>query len=55
MAFDRDRLDGLSIGDTGPGSPLRITVNTGGVGNWVLSNETVDAKGNGHRAARVVQ
>ena len=45
VKFDRERLDGISIGDTGPGSPLRITVNTAGVGSWVLSNETVDASG----------
>jgi hypothetical protein len=45
VTFDRERLDGLSIGDTGPGSPLRITVNTGGPGSWVLSNRTVDASG----------
>jgi hypothetical protein len=45
VTFERHRLDGISIGDTGPGSPLRITVNTGGVGNWVLANETVDAHG----------
>jgi hypothetical protein len=45
VTFDRERLDGISIGDTGPGSPLRMTVNTGGVGNWVLSNQTVDANG----------
>jgi hypothetical protein len=45
VTFERERLDGISIGDTGPGSPLRITVNTGGVGNWVLANETVDAHG----------
>jgi hypothetical protein len=45
ITFDRERLDGISIGDTGPGSPLRISVNTGGVGNWVLSNQTVDASG----------
>ena len=45
VEFNRDRLDGISIGDTGPGSPLRMTVNTGGPGNWVLSNETVDASG----------
>ena len=45
VTFDRERLDGISIGDTGPGSPLRITVNTGGAGNWVLSNQTVDASG----------
>ena len=29
VAFNRERLDGISIGDTGPGSPLRMTVNTG--------------------------
>jgi hypothetical protein len=45
VTFSREKLDGISIGDTGPGSPLRITVNTGGVGNWVLSNRTVDADG----------
>ena len=45
VTFDRERLDGISIGDTGPGSPLRITVNTGVAGSWVLSNETVDADG----------
>jgi len=45
VAFNRERLDGISIGDTGPGSPLRMTVNTGGVGNWVLTNETIDASG----------
>ncbi len=45
VEFNRERLDGISIGDTGPGSPLRMTVNTGGPGSWVLSNETIDASG----------
>ena len=52
MTFDRRALDGISIGDTGPGSPLRITVNTGGPGDWVLSNQTVDASGRAADAAR---
>ncbi|MEP6761846.1 MAG: ABC transporter permease subunit [Sporichthyaceae bacterium] len=45
VTFNRERLDGISINDNGPSSPMRITVNTGGPGNWVLSNQTVDATG----------
>ena len=45
VSFSRERFDGISIGDNGPGSSLRLTVNTGGQGNWVLSNQTVDASG----------
>jgi hypothetical protein len=45
VTFSREKLDGISISDNGPGSPLRMTVTTGGPGNWVLSNQTVDASG----------
>jgi hypothetical protein len=46
VTFDRQRLDGIGISDNGPGTTTHVTVNTkGGVGNWVLSNQTVDASG----------
>jgi hypothetical protein len=43
VPFTMSRLDG--IGSNGPGTPDTITLNTGGKGDWVLTNETVDAKG----------
>ena len=43
IAFSRDRLDGIQ--GNGAGKPEHITVNTGGPGNWVLANETLNAKG----------
>jgi hypothetical protein len=45
VTFDRERLDGISISDNGPGSPMQMTVNTGAMGDWVLLNQTVDATG----------
>jgi hypothetical protein len=45
VTFDRERLDGISISDNGPGSRMQMTVNTGAVGDWVLSNKTVDDNG----------
>jgi hypothetical protein len=45
VTLSREKLDGISISDNGPGSPLRLTVRTGNPGNWVLSNQTVDASG----------
>jgi hypothetical protein len=45
VTFSREKLDGISISDNGPGSPMKLTVRTGGPGNWVLSNQTVDATG----------
>ncbi len=43
VAFTMSRLDG--IGTNGPGPPDTVTVNTGGHGDWVLTNQTVDATG----------
>ena len=43
LSFSRDRLDGIQ--GNGAGKPEHITVNTGGPGNWVLANETLNAKG----------
>jgi hypothetical protein len=43
VAFTMTRLDGLS--SNGPGTPVTLSLNTGGQGDWVLSNETVDATG----------
>ncbi|MFL6127686.1 MAG: hypothetical protein ACJ73E_01295 [Mycobacteriales bacterium] len=37
------RLDGIM--SQGPGTPLRISLTTGGRGDWILSNQTVDATG----------
>ncbi len=47
VTFSRDRLD--SIMADANGRPLRVSVTTGGAGDWVLSNQTVDA--GGHAAA----
>jgi hypothetical protein len=43
VVFTRTTLD--SIGSDGSGRAVQIRVNTGGVGDWVLSNKTVDATG----------
>ena len=43
VTFTRARFDGIM--SQGPGTPARITLNTGGRGDWILSNETVDATG----------
>ncbi len=45
VTLSREKLDGISISDNGPGSPLKLTVRTGNPGNWVISNQTVDASG----------
>jgi hypothetical protein len=46
VTFSREKLDGIGISDNGPGTTTQVTVNTkGGAGNWVLSNQTVDATG----------
>jgi hypothetical protein len=46
VTFDRQGLDGIGISDNGPGTRTHVTVTTkGGAGNWVLSNQTVDATG----------
>jgi hypothetical protein len=49
VSFSREKLDGIGISDNGPGSAMKLTVRTGNPGNWVLSNQTVDA--NGHATA----
>lgn len=38
-----DHLDGIEL--TGPGRPVRITATTGQRGDWIVSNQTVDASG----------
>ena len=38
-----DHLDGVEL--TGPGRPVRVTATTGQRGDWILSNQTVDASG----------
>ena len=43
ITFSRDRLDGIQ--GNGAGQPEKITVNTDGQGDWVLANETLNAKG----------
>lgn len=43
ITISRATFDGLNI--NGPGGQVRISVRTGGQGDWVLSNETVDATG----------
>jgi hypothetical protein len=43
VAFSMSRLDG--IGSSRPGAPDAITLNTGGQGDWVQTNETVNAAG----------
>jgi hypothetical protein len=43
VAITVARLDGIQ--SNGPGQLSRITVTTGGKGDWLLSNQTVDAKG----------
>jgi ABC-type transport system involved in multi-copper enzyme maturation permease subunit len=45
VTFTRSRLDSITITDNGAGAPMRLSVNTGGAGDWVLSNQTVDAAG----------
>jgi hypothetical protein len=42
-SFSRQRMDGISLSDSG--KAMRITLNTGSQGNWVLTNETIDAHG----------
>jgi hypothetical protein len=42
-AFTMARFDGYM--SNGPGIPGKLSLNTGGQGNWVLSNQTVDASG----------
>jgi hypothetical protein len=43
VTFTLARMDGIN--STGPGTPLTLSLNTGGQGDWLLSNETVDATG----------
>jgi ABC-2 family transporter protein len=43
VTFSGTTFDGLEVG--GPNGSVRISVNTGGRGDWVLSNETVDSTG----------
>jgi hypothetical protein len=43
VAFSMDRLDGISINDGG--GSTAITLTTGGHGDWVLSNRTIDSAG----------
>lgn len=47
VTFTKATLDFISLDDSG--RPLRISVNTGHPGDWILSNETVDESG--HTAA----
>ncbi len=43
VTFSAARFD--SIMTDGAGTPMRVTLTTGGRGDWVLSNQTVDATG----------
>jgi hypothetical protein len=43
VSFSRERMDGI-MGDAS-GKVMRITLNTGSQGNWVLTNETINAAG----------
>ncbi len=43
VTFSLARLDGINA--FGPGGPVTLSLNSGGRGDWVLSNETVDATG----------
>jgi hypothetical protein len=45
VTFNRQRLHGYTIRDNGPGVPVTLTVDARGPGDWVLSNQTVDANG----------
>jgi hypothetical protein len=36
-------MDGISLDDSS--KVMRITLNTGGQGNWILTNDTIDAQG----------
>jgi hypothetical protein len=42
LTFSRSNLDGILLRESGD---LRITLTTGSPGDWVLSNQTVDASG----------
>jgi hypothetical protein len=41
-AFSEARLDGI---EGSPSGPSHLTLNTGGSGDWILSNQTINAKG----------
>jgi hypothetical protein len=43
IVLSMESMDG--IGSSGPGTPLMLSANTGTPGDWILSNETVDATG----------
>jgi hypothetical protein len=43
ITISRATLDGIE--SSGPGTPLRLQVHTAGRGDWLLSNQTVDAAG----------
>ena len=43
VTITTNRLDGIEA--TGSGAPVRISVTTGNQGDWILSNQTIDAAG----------
>jgi ABC-type transport system involved in multi-copper enzyme maturation permease subunit len=43
VSFSRQRMDGIMADASG--KAMRITLNTGSQGNWVLTNETINAAG----------
>ncbi|HEX4699485.1 MAG TPA: ABC transporter permease subunit [Actinomycetes bacterium] len=46
VTFAREKLDGITIRDNGPGTATQLMVTIkGAAGSWVLSNQTVDAAG----------
>jgi hypothetical protein len=43
LTFSRDRLDGIS--SNSDGTSLKVTLTTRNPSNWILSNDTIDARG----------